>query len=294
MKSSRPKKRRLTYVSSRPRADLPATFESLNDDTLTTVLEFVGNKSYRSFGGLNKRCKEVYLNTSGMTKETFLYGYAPLSVITDGYDDGTSVEAREALSKGVIFYNRRDVLSWALEEENEDVLNRICFVAAREGRIDILNNVNDEDDDDIRSIFDYVDIHAARGGKLKVLKWFETKGLSIYEFRCVHEASRRGQLHIIKWLQEEKGLELVNEFYNSAIDGGQLHVMKWLREQEVDWDVCNFFYAARIGNLDILQWLQDEGCPWSEYFRLSEDKVKPEVVDWCRVNGYGNRIFMRR
>jgi len=131
------------------RPDLPATFESLNDDTLTTVLEFVGDKCYRSFGGINKRCREVYLS-SEMTKETFLYGYAPLSRITDkieraieDYERAGEFDwkLRKRVGKGVVFYNRWDVLSWALQQRNKYVLNGICNIAAEEGRIDLLDEV---------------------------------------------------------------------------------------------------------------------------------------------------------
>jgi len=305
MKPSRSKKRRRlvqSYVLPQG-PDLPARFESLNDDTLTTVLEFVGDKSYRSFGGVNKHCKEVYI-TSGMTKETFLYGYAPLSVIQDRYNR-TSSRARDALSKGIVCFNRKDVLEWVLQEEKKTcLLISLCRIAAKEGRIDLLNEFlnNIDDEDDIRFIFGGVDEYAAKNGKLNVLKWFETKALTTNNYWCARKAAKHGHIHIIQWLRDERGLELGGYLYAEAIQGDQLHVMKWLREQEVNWNECTFRKAAWVcngsskilqcgGNLDILQWLHDEGCPWPQDYLAHEGDLKPETIDWCRSNGYGNRLY---
>eukprot|EP00594_Rhizosolenia_setigera_P014942 CAMPEP_0178967800 /NCGR_PEP_ID=MMETSP0789-20121207/17831_1 /TAXON_ID=3005 /ORGANISM="Rhizosolenia setigera, Strain CCMP 1694" /LENGTH=301 /DNA_ID=CAMNT_0020653521 /DNA_START=30 /DNA_END=935 /DNA_ORIENTATION=+ len=296
MESSRSKRRRLisSNVSPRRRPDLPAIFESLNDDTLTTILEFVGNKSYATYAGINKQCREVYLS-SGMTKETFVYGYGPLSVIQNRYDNNPSYSARVALSKGVLFFNRKDVLGWAFQERKTYLLREICNVAAGEGRLDLLNQVlyNIEDEDDKRFIFEEVDCYAAKNGTLNVLKWYDTKGFNFYKDCYAEIAAKHGHLHILKWLREEKRLELERELYCEVIWGsGQLHVMKWLREQEVDWDDWTFRYAAWNGNINILQWLHNEGCPWprGDAYLVSDEDVTPEVIDWCRSNGYGDRI----
>jgi len=80
-----------------------------------------------------------------------------------------------------------------------------------EGRIDILeemwNNVNGRS----------VDAYAARGGKLNVLKWYETKGLSINIAFCAQKAAYGGQTHIIQWLREEKGYQLKRECHDSNV-----------------------------------------------------------------------------
>jgi len=297
MKSSRSKRRRIiqSYVSP-PRPDLPATFESLSDDPLTTILEFVGNKSYRSFGGLNKQCREIYVNTSGMAKETFLFGYAPLSVIIKNIEgvERTDWELYMRVGKGIVSYGRQDVLDWALEERNKYVLEGICKVAVVEERFDILEEVLNkvEDDRDKRYVFLGVDHLAADHGKLNVLKWFETKGLfNIEEDLCAEAAAGSGHIQILQWLQEEQDFELIEELYLHAICGGHLNVVKWLREQACSWDEQTFIHAALEGNLEIIQWLHDEGCPFPEDdCRVYEDEVKPEVLDWLRVNGYSNRI----
>eukprot|EP00594_Rhizosolenia_setigera_P015404 CAMPEP_0178956140 /NCGR_PEP_ID=MMETSP0789-20121207/10047_1 /TAXON_ID=3005 /ORGANISM="Rhizosolenia setigera, Strain CCMP 1694" /LENGTH=231 /DNA_ID=CAMNT_0020637953 /DNA_START=249 /DNA_END=940 /DNA_ORIENTATION=+ len=231
-----------------------------------------------------------------MTKETFLFGYGPLSVIQDRYERSDDDEGGfiAYLCKGVLFYNRKDVLDWALQERNTYLLRKICFVAVEEERLDLLNKVWDNDnlepDGDFEYIFEEMDEYAAVCGKLNVLKWVEKKVPDIYEDTCAREAARYGHLHILQWLKEEKHLELDGYLYDKAINGSHLHVLKWLREQEVDWNLFTFTTAAEKGNLDILQWLHEEGCPWlyhSDTYHVRESRLKPEVIDWCRVNGYG-------
>eukprot|EP00594_Rhizosolenia_setigera_P016167 CAMPEP_0178954912 /NCGR_PEP_ID=MMETSP0789-20121207/9285_1 /TAXON_ID=3005 /ORGANISM="Rhizosolenia setigera, Strain CCMP 1694" /LENGTH=240 /DNA_ID=CAMNT_0020636429 /DNA_START=258 /DNA_END=980 /DNA_ORIENTATION=- len=240
-----------------------------------------------------------------MTKETFIYGYAPLSVIINKVNviiERTTQEEREGcellepVGQGVVLYNRSDVLARALQERSNDVLRETCNVAAGEGRFDLLNEIfnNVYDREDKEHIFRCADYSATIHGKLEVLKWLgDTKGVlpPLYNEWCAIIAARHGQLHILKWLREEQGLELDGELYQQASD--QLHVMKWLREQEIPWDEWTFNFATQGGNLDILQWLHDEGCPWpnSNWHCLPEDNVKPEILNWLRANGYGDRFF---
>jgi len=281
----------MSYVSPRLRPDVPATFESLNDDTLGLILKFVGDKSYATYARINKRCKEVYL-ASGMAKETFVFGYAPLSVIIGRYVDDPSCSFE--VSEGVVVYNRLDVLDWALQEYDENLLKSICFVAAVDGRIGLLNEVwNDIEDDDKECIFGGIDCAAANGGKLNVFKWIEEKELPIDKEDCASQAAFHGQTHFLQWLQEEKSLQLSEGLYNKAIRGGHINVLKWLREQEVPspWDEYTFQHAALKGNLEVLQWLHDEGCPWDPSNSVYKGYVDSEAQEWLRTNGYGNRLY---
>jgi len=296
-RSQRRKRRRLISISSNVSSwpHVPARFESLNDDTLTKVLEFVGDNSYRSFGGLNYHCKEIYIR-SGMTKKTFVYGYATLSVIQDKIERGLQLDwmLPQKVGKGVVFYNRKDVLEWALREQNINLLGGICFEATQEGRIDVLDEVwnNIDHEGEFWMIFEELDEHATRGGRLNVLKWYETKGKDIDKDMCATLAARDGHLNILQWLREEKSFEFGGKFYCRAVEGGRLHVMKWLREIEVPWTEGTFSYSAWGGNPDILQWLHDEGCPWprGDAHRVYADGLQPELVDWLHANGYGDRI----
>eukprot|EP00594_Rhizosolenia_setigera_P017096 CAMPEP_0178960274 /NCGR_PEP_ID=MMETSP0789-20121207/12869_1 /TAXON_ID=3005 /ORGANISM="Rhizosolenia setigera, Strain CCMP 1694" /LENGTH=177 /DNA_ID=CAMNT_0020643597 /DNA_START=92 /DNA_END=623 /DNA_ORIENTATION=+ len=176
------------------------------------------------------------------------------------------MESVKSVAKGVVYYNRRDLLDWALQEQYTYLLSQICFAAAREGRIYLLDevwNITDEEDFETYIVGD-VNGYAAIHDRLEVLKWLETKGSYIDKDWCARGAAFGGQLHIIQWLREEYGLKLFGELYDNAAIGNQLHFLRWLREQEVDWGERTFVDAAEKGNLDILQWLHNEGCPWPD------------------------------
>ena len=45
-------------------------------------------------------------------------------------------------------------------------------------------------------------------------------------------------------------------------------------------------YAARSGNLELVQWLQGEGCPWNSWTcHQAVKKGRVEVLRWARANG---------
>jgi hypothetical protein len=41
-------------------------------------------------------------------------------------------------------------------------------------------------------------------------------------------------------------------------------------------------YAALIGNLEMLQWAREHGCPWDRHTR---GQAAPEVLWWLDENG---------
>eukprot|EP00594_Rhizosolenia_setigera_P007456 CAMPEP_0178953402 /NCGR_PEP_ID=MMETSP0789-20121207/8397_1 /TAXON_ID=3005 /ORGANISM="Rhizosolenia setigera, Strain CCMP 1694" /LENGTH=217 /DNA_ID=CAMNT_0020634653 /DNA_START=134 /DNA_END=787 /DNA_ORIENTATION=+ len=217
-----------------------------------------------------------------MTKETYLYGYAPFAVIKDKIerailvdDDDEEEKLFKRVGKGVVLYGRLDVMEWALGQRT-NLLHKICEVAAEEGRLNILKEVWNNANNDDNNIF----------------------GGFVIKVSCAFRASEYGQLHILQWLKEEQGLKLFEDLYNYAVrgvqgNGGHLHVMKWLREIEVPWGECTFPCVACRGHLDILHWLHNEGCPWPEYYKfpVREEHLKPEVVEWLRVDGYSDRFM---
>jgi len=271
-------------------------FETLNGDTLSLILQFVGRRSYIAFGGINKQCHEIYLK-SGLTKETFSCGYAPLSVILDkysGWDWDSGHRLGNAVGKGVNQYNRSDILNWALEEHHMCMMASICKVSVEEGRIDmvkkILSKVSDNTNTN-NNIFGDLSRLAVRNGKLDMLKWLITNNGNEFPKDiawCTREAARGGHLHILEWFKEKGHILLFNEnVLLSAVRGNHLHILRWLREQGCSFGAHTFVYAAFSGNLKILEWLSDEGCPWdANDVYMKGYWVKPHVKIWLNDNGY--------
>lgn len=267
-------------------------FDTLNNDTIGLVLQFVGKKSYATFGGINQLCRNVYV-ASEMPKETFLFGYAPLSVILDQCRDWgwqTDSMLGNPLGLGVVHHNRNDVLQWALQEQH-GILRGICEVAIEEGRFDILNKVSSNVDKSFLEELCYLgglSRYATTLGRLGALKWMYNNGIVDQDsIDLAKEAASEGHLPILIWLKDI-GCNFDEEVPSSAANNGHLHVLKWLREQRCPWNEWTFVRAVRSGNLDMLEWLKKEGCPWKEdgiYFEMFI-RSGSDGETWLRDNGY--------
>ena len=56
----------------------------------------------------------------------------------------------------------------------------------------------------------------------------------------------------------------VKEAASRAAWGGNLEVLKWLHNTGCPWDSWTCAAAAYGGHLDVLQWAREHGCPWDE------------------------------
>lgn len=63
---------------------------------------------------------------------------------------------------------------------------------------------------------------------------------------------------------------------------GNLELLQWIRSQGCPWDIWTCIFAARMGHLDVLEWAIVEGCPW-------DSRVKKCVIEkgnggvWDRI-----------
>lgn len=289
-------------------------FDSLIDDNLGLILEFVGRRSYASFGGINKECRSIYL-ASGMLKETYLYGYAPNSVFKNKWnnwefqfstgrkrrlDNGrTSLRDRNELDtmiNVVVYYNRISLIHWAQQEEIECLLSGVCRVAVQKGRIDLLIEAlrNNADGSIRKSLYSEfgefgicLDRLAASHGQLDVLKWFYLNGFNLHPKSCALDASAEGHLHVLEWMKDEGyRLDQDKRLCNTAAQCGQLRVLIWLRDQGCCLNAGVFISAVHSGNINVLEWLLNQGCPRDEHaFNNAIEKGDIRILNWLRDSG---------
>ena len=100
------------------------------------------------------------------------------------------------------------------------------------------------------------------------------------------EAAERGCLSTLRSLHRRGRAELTVNLCTSAAKGGQLEVLEWLRENECPWDEDTCWAAAKGGHLEALQWARANDCPWDEYTcREAAFGGHLEVLQWARENG---------
>ena len=100
------------------------------------------------------------------------------------------------------------------------------------------------------------------------------------------EAAERGCLSTLRSLHRRGRAELTVNLCTSAAKGGQLEVLEWLRENECPWDKNTCKEAAYSGHLEVLQWARENDCPWDENTcRAAAYGGHLEVLQWARENG---------
>ncbi|GFR45438.1 hypothetical protein Agub_g6817 [Astrephomene gubernaculifera] len=106
---------------------------------------------------------------------------------------------------------------------------------------------------------------AAEDGHLDVLKVLHAHGESIGGIWC---AARGGHLHVVSWLVEEVLGERVlwgcPWMMGFAAQSGNLELLRWLRERGCPWNEYTLNRAAEAGCEEALEWLVKQGCPWEE------------------------------
>ena len=102
---------------------------------------------------------------------------------------------------------------------------------------------------------------------------------------CTQVAAGCGRLDILKYAKEN-GIPLCNngsdmDPSSSAAYGGQLEVLQWLRENDCPWDALTCARAVRQGHFVILRWALENGCPWDvDYtYRLACQRYDPQDYD---------------
>ena len=119
-----------------------------------------------------------------------------------------------------------------------------------------------------------------------MLKWARANDCPWDEWTRAY-AAKHGHLEVLKWAREN-GCPWNEETCAYAADGGHLEVLKWARENGCPWtpDVRvggewrpprdaevgarerlllergTCAYAAKHGQLEVLKWAHENGCPW--------------------------------
>ena len=76
------------------------------------------------------------------------------------------------------------------------------------------------------------------------------------------EAVKLGCLSAVQRLQRGGRLSRKEGLCEAAARSGQLEVLQWLRANDCPWDKYTCAHAAGGGHLEVLQWLRANDCPW--------------------------------
>ena len=132
---------------------------------------------------------------------------------------------------------------------------------------------------------------AALNGHLHILQWADNNGLPWKNHYCEY-AARKGHYHIVKWacdkdLQNWRKIVRKYVHFVSVAVLVRIHVLFQLEgSSQCLWDERDMAKAARINNLQIIEWLRDKGCAWDESacFQAARNGLL-HVLQWLRFRG---------
>jgi hypothetical protein len=103
--------------------------------------------------------------------------------------------------------------------------------------------------------------------------------------------ARSGSLEVLQHLQSVIGPEIHPEIADEltcaiAAMHGNLEFLQWLHANGCPWDSGTSSHAAKAGQLEILQWARTNGCPWDHHTcRAAAMAGHLEILQWLRANG---------
>ncbi|KAL6075282.1 Ankyrin repeat domain containing protein [Balamuthia mandrillaris] len=182
-----------------------------------------------------------------------------------------------------------EVLQWLHQSgcpcDEEDVL---C-AAASGGHLQVLKWAHGE----YFEIPDSAFKGAAYNGHLAVLEWGHENGLPLQKTDIFSGAVKGGHMTVLKWIAQVLGNEApsLSSFSSDvscaiAASNGNLEMLKWLHEQGCPWDASTFDRAAVSGDLEVAKWMHAQGCPWeASTCNTAAKEGHLDFLKWARENG---------
>ena len=240
----------------------------------------------------------------------------------------------ELFMKFLEFYHEEDCF-----EEYEEHFQESLAEAAKYGQLKILQkatskNVSLVNEEISRKEFDLEDLSqellasAAIGGQVSVLEWIWSKNKFMFRWdewiwdlvRDVVEANHiqslewigsnfqlepvaddeaeegimsvaalNGNIEIVRWLSSKNIIDISCKCIESAAYGGNLEVLQHVREQGCPWSKKVCVLAAENGHLNILKWARSKGCPWNASLMFAaaakSRRNKWELYEWIWQQG---------
>ena len=124
-------------------------------------------------------------------------------------------------------------------------------------------------------------------------KYFEDEGTGEDELQFFwFNAARYGRIDVMEWAHQQEFSDVWSEYSfgarlcQEAAVYGQLQPLQWLRENGCPWNGYTCEAAACNGNISILQWARENGCPWDVRTCIAAaENGHLSILQWARGNG---------
>ena len=103
-------------------------------------------------------------------------------------------------------------------------------------------------------------------GRVALVKWALAEGCPREKggFTMASAAAQYGHMVLAQWLIQEQGFAMDEHVLGMAARGGNLELVQWLRGEGCPWDhgTCWWAVAYDQGHVEVLRWARENGCPW--------------------------------
>ena len=126
-------------------------------------------------------------------------------------------------------------------------------------------------------------------GRMALVKWAVAEGCleEIDGSTMVHGTARYGHLKLAKWLcKEQQGsFPMDEEVMQFAAKSANLELVEWLRGNGCPWDKWTCYYAVGSGRVEVLRWAREHGCEWDAATRRSARRKLGYTDDLGNLEG---------
>ena len=132
-------------------------------------------------------------------------------------------------------------------------------------------------------------------GRWELAKWALAEGCP-REYNdmntIAHYAARYGHRELVHWLCGEGGFAMDEMVMADAAIGGNLELVQSLRADGCPWDKSTCDFAVDGGHVEVLRWARENGCPWDTDTRAwAADKFGYTDLFGNVLDIWGKRLY---
>ena len=282
--------------SRRPKNAIPTTLDCLGSDLLSVIctllpLQFAFKLTCHALCAAcpDKTTTAIHTVVHSVTLLAWAYPIMQLTGTTDdqllsGDWNGTPIVYRKFMFPAIIEYYRKR----CRESSVPVLLEYMGHQAAKCGHVVVLEWLREHAGYAFSRL---TCAGAAMGGQLLTLKWLHSQGCPWDHLTC-NNAAKGGHMRLLQWAVINNAPTNSNTCV-AAAEGGQLDILKWMAKPML---ALNNIYvlipaipnkstadmAAQKGNVEMLQWLWEEGCEVDSHsLRYAVENDNIECLEWA-------------
>ena len=119
--------------------------------------------------------------------------------------------------------------------------------------------------------------HVLLPGSVALAKWALVEGCPRERgdgITMAAAAAQFGHMELVLWLIQELGFAMDRNVMGYAAGSGNLELVQWLRDEGCPWDCWTCYYAVDYGRVEVLRWLRENRCPWTAHI---QDRAAEEL-----------------